>query len=80
MTTVTTDSGPLPVGNGEPGTAASAPLVLFMRRTETLLDPLFAVTRKLPEGSVSAETGPVPPLAKGEPLTGERAPVLAFTL
>jgi len=34
---VTTDSGPLPVGNGEPGTAASAPLALFIRRTETLL-------------------------------------------
>ena len=80
MTTVTTDSGPLPVGNGEPGTAASAPLVLFIRRTETLLDPLFAVTRKLPEGSVSAETGPVPPLAKGDPLTADRAPVLPFTL
>ena len=47
---MTTDSGPLPVGNGEPGTAASAPLVLFIRRTETLLDPLFAVRRKLPCG------------------------------
>ena len=77
---MTTDSGPLPVGNGEPGTDASAPLVLFIRRTETLLDPLFAVTRKLPEGSVSAETGPVPPLAKGDPLTAVRAPVLPFTL
>ena len=77
---MTTDSGPLPVGNGEPGTAASAPLVLFIRRTETLLDPLFAVTRKLPEGSVSAETGPVPPLAKGDPLTAVRAPVLPLTL
>jgi hypothetical protein len=45
-----------------------------------LLEPLFAVTRKLPEGSVLAETGPVPPLAKGDPLTAERAPVLPFTL
>jgi len=77
---VTSDSGPVPVGNGEPCTAASAPLVLFIRRTETLLDPLFAVTRKLPEGSVSAETGPVPPLAKGDPLTAVRAPVLPLTL
>ena len=77
---MTTDSGPLPVGNGEPGTAASAPLVLFIRRTETLLDPLFAVTRKLPVGSVSAETGPVPPLANGDPPTAVRVPVLPFTL
>jgi hypothetical protein len=45
-----------------------------------LLDPLFAVTRKLPVGSVAVETGPVPPLAKGDPLTAERAPVLPLTL
>jgi len=77
---VTTDSGPLPVANGEPATAASAPLALFIRSTDTLLDPLFAVTRKLPEGSMLAETGPVPPLAKGDPLTAVRAPVLLFTL
>jgi len=73
-----------PVANGEPATAVSTPVVGLMEKTLTLLLPLLAAKRKSFTTAVvmrgdakNPPPAPVPPLAKGEPGIGFRAPFAA---
>ncbi len=61
--------------NGEPGTAASAPLET--ENPDTLLDPWFVTSKKLPDELIAMALGLVP-VAKGDPVTSvEIAPLLS---
>ena len=68
------DEGFVAAGNGDPEMAVSTPLLMFRVQPETLLEPLLAAYRNLPDGSTFSAAGPVPAV-KGDPVTGVSAPV-----
>jgi len=55
-----------PAGNGEPVTAANAPVLASIEYTDTLLEPLLATNRNFPFESIAKEEGFEPAAARDE--------------
>jgi hypothetical protein len=66
-----TDTGPVPVGNGEPDTGVSAPPDPT-ENTDTVLAPVLAVANRFPDALNATENGSEP-VGNGEPDTGANA-------
>jgi hypothetical protein len=69
--------GPVPVVNGKPDIAVSAPVVWSTANTDTVLPPWFATASSPPPGLNATESGNDPdPVANGEPDSAVSAPVV----
>jgi len=66
------------VGNGEPVTGVSTPLVVLIEYTEILLEPLLATNRKFPLEFMAKAVGSVPAVVREE--DSVRAPELESML
>ena len=67
-----TETGTLPVANGEPTTCVNAPVKEFTENTETVLSLRLAVASSPPPGLNATDNGALP-VSTGEPATGVNA-------
>ena len=74
---VVTPYGKSPVLNGEPGTAANAPVFVLIAYPDTLLDVKLVAYTKVPDGVIAMPWGPFPARVSGDHESDERRPRLA---